>query len=145
MAYWDTIDMNSYRIERQEVMAIELEDEDVEIDPVPASAGGGSAEPDMDPLSVIVAEFNSMWAMPDSSISGNLLKSLPDHVMADEAYQNARKNSDKMNARIEHDAAMRRAIVDMISCSTDLYKLYTENEAFKSWLNRRIFYLTYNH
>ena len=64
--------------------------------------------------------------------------------MADEAYRNARENSDKQNARIEHDAAMLRAIVEMISCSTDLYKLYTENDAFKSWLNDRMFELTYN-
>ena len=140
----DAIDMNSYRIERREAMSIELGDEDVEIDPVPASAGGGAVEPEMDPLSVIIAEFNSAWAMPDSPISENLLKALPDQVMADEAYQNARRNSDKLNARIEHDAAMLRAIVDMISCSTDLYKLYTENEAFKSWLNDRMFELTYN-
>ena len=39
---------------------------------------------------------------------------------------------------------MLRAIVEMISCSTDLYKLYTENDAFKSWLNDRMFELTYN-
>ena len=64
--------------------------------------------------------------------------------MADEAYRNARENSDKQNARIEHDAAMLRAIVEMISCSTDLYKLYTENDAFKSWLNDRMFELTCN-
>ena len=140
----DAIDMNSYRIERREAMSIELEDEDVEIDPVPTSAGAGLSDPEMDPLSVIIAEFNSVWSMPDSSISENLLKALPDQVMADEAYQNARENSDKQNARIEHDAAMLRAIVDMISCSTDLYKLYTENDAFKSWLNDRMFELTYN-
>ena len=140
----DAIDMSSYRIERREAMAIELEDGDIEIDPVPASSGGGVIEPDMDPLSVIIAEFNSVWAKSDGSISGNLLKALPDQVMADEAYRNARKNSDKQNARIEHDAAMLRAIVDLISCSADLYKLYTENDAFKSWLNHRMFELTYN-
>ena len=39
---------------------------------------------------------------------------------------------------------MLRAIVDLISCSADLYKLYTENDAFKSWLNDRIFKLTYD-
>ena len=140
----DAIDMNSYRIERREAMAIELEDTDVEIDPVPTSAGGGLAEPEMDPLSIIVAEFNSMFAGHDSPISENLLRALPEQVMADEAYRNARRNSDKQNARIEHDAAMLRAIVDMINCSSGLYKRYTEEEAFKSWLNDRMFELTYD-
>ena len=108
----DAIDMSSYRIERREAMAIELEDEDVEIDPARASSGGGLVEPNMDLPSVIIAEFNSVWAKSDGSISGNPLKALPGQVMADAAYRNARKNSDKQNARIEHDAAMLRAYRD---------------------------------
>ena len=140
----DTIDMNSYRIERQQAIALELEDEDVEIDPVPASAGGGLAEQEMDPLSVIIADFNSVWATHSSSVSANLLKTLPEQVLADPAYRNARKNSDRQNARIEHDAAMQRALVATMNCGADLFKLYTENEDFKSWLSDKMFELTYD-
>jgi type I restriction enzyme R subunit len=33
---------------------------------------------------------------------------IPHRVAADKAYQNAMKNSDKQNARIEHDKALAR-------------------------------------
>ena len=144
MGILDAIDMNSYRIERRETMKIELTDEAVEIDPVPTGAAGGKPEPEMDPLSVIIEEFNRAWAMPNGAIADNLLKAIPEQVMADAAYQNARKNSDRQNAKIEHDAAMLRAVVSMMNCSTDLFKLYTENAAAKAWLNEKIFELTYN-
>ena len=97
----------------------------------------------MDPLSIIISEFNSVWGTLDDTISENLIRALPEQVMADEKYQNARNNSDRQNARIEHDAALLRAIVATINCSNDLYKLYTEDRAFKSWLTESIFKMTY--
>ena len=36
----ETIDMDSYRVEKQAVMKIQLADEDAEIEPVPTSGGG---------------------------------------------------------------------------------------------------------
>ena len=41
----DTIDMDSYRVEKQAAQAIQLPDEDAEIEPVPTSGGGQKAEP----------------------------------------------------------------------------------------------------
>ena len=41
----ETIDMDSYRVEKQAALAIGLEDADAEIGPVPTSAGGGKPEP----------------------------------------------------------------------------------------------------
>ena len=35
---------------------------------------------------------------------------IPAKVSADKAYQNAKKNSDKQNARIEHDKALKRVM-----------------------------------
>ena len=44
----ETIDMDSYRVEKQAAVAIQLEDSDAEIGPVPASAGGSKPEPELD-------------------------------------------------------------------------------------------------
>jgi type I restriction enzyme R subunit len=41
---------------------------------------------------------------------------------ADMAYQNAKHNSDKQNAGIEHDKALGRVIVDLMKDDTELFK-----------------------
>ena len=64
-------------------------------------------------------------------------------VDADKAYQNARKNSDKQNARIEHDKVLERVIVDLLNDHTELFKQFMENPQFKKWLSDTIFTSTY--
>jgi len=64
-------------------------------------------------------------------------------VAADKAYQNAIKNSDKQNARIEHDNALRRVMADLLSDHTELFKQFSDNQSFKKWLSDTIFGLTY--
>ena len=63
--------------------------------------------------------------------------------MADAAYRNARENSDKQNARIEHDHALGRAMTGVFKDDMQLFKLYTDNEDFKRWLANTVFGLTY--
>ena len=57
----EAVDIESYRAERQETIQIALADENAEIQPVPAGGGGSLSEPDMDPLSKIIADFNLLW------------------------------------------------------------------------------------
>ena len=67
-------------------------------------------------------------------------------MLDDTAYRNARRNSDAQNARIEHDAALRRLITSMVRTNAELYKAYTDNPSFQSWINDQVFRLTYpNH
>lgn len=61
----------------------------------------------------------------------------------DKVYQNARKNSDKQNARIEHDKVLERVIVDLLNDHTELFKQFMENPQFKKWLSDTIFASTY--
>ena len=105
----EAIDMDSYRVEKQAVQEIRLVDEDAEIDPVPTEGGGGKPEPEMERLSNIIREFNDRfgnieWKDQDK-IRRVIVEELPAKVAADKAYQNAMANSDKQNARIEHDKA----------------------------------------
>ncbi len=64
-------------------------------------------------------------------------------MATDAAYQNAKKNSDKQNARIEHDSALQRVLVDLLADHTELFKLFSDNPSFRKWLEDRIFAATY--
>lgn len=55
---------------------------------------------------------------------------IPAKVAADTAYQNAQKNSDKQNARIEHDKALSRVMTALLKDDTQLYGLFADDESF---------------
>jgi type I restriction enzyme R subunit len=143
----ETIDMDSYRAEVQASMSISLADEDAEIGAVPSAGGGGKPEPELDQLSNIIRSFNDLfgnisWKDADK-ISKVITEEIPKKVAADPAYQNAMHNSDKQNARIEHDKALGRIMVELIADHTELFKQFSDNPSFKKWLGDAIFGETY--
>ena len=142
----EAVDMETYRTEKQATVQIALQDEDAEIDPVQGERGGGVQEPLLELLSLILDEFNKTWGNSFSNPDhvSEIIKDMPDRVNEDEAYQNAKMNSDRQNARIEHDAAMKRQITAMLRDNTELYRKYTEDQAFQDDLNGMIFKLTYH-
>ena len=143
----ETIDMDSYRVEVKAQMAITLPDQDAEIGPVPSGGGGGKPEPELDRLSHILKAFNDQFGNIDwkdkDKIDKVIAEEIPAKVAADKAYQNAMKNSDKQNARIEHDAALQRIMLDLITDHTELFKLFSDDPGFKKWLSDTIFQTTY--
>ena len=143
----ETIDMDSYRVEKQSTMKISLADEDVEIGPVPTSGRGHMPEPELDLLSNIVKTFNDQWGnipWTDADRMHRLIsEDIPARVVADGAYQNAMKNNDKQNARIEHDKALGRVMTAVLKDDTELFKQFSDNESFKKWLSDSIFAVTY--
>jgi type I restriction enzyme R subunit len=143
----EAIDMDSYRVEAQAAMAIVLPDADAEIGPVPTAGGGRKPEPELDLLSNILKTFNEMFGNIDwkdrDKIGKVIADELPAKVSADKAYQNAMKNSDKQNARIEHDKALERAVIELLSDHTELFKQFSDNPSFKKWLSETIFSATY--
>ena len=143
----DTIDMDSYRVEKQAAQAIQLPDEDAEIEPVPTSGGGQKAEPELERLSNIIKDFNDRfgnieWKDADK-IEKVIAEELPAKVAGDRAYQNAMANSDKQNARIEHDKALERAMTELLADHTELFKQFSDNDSFRRWLSEMIFAATY--
>lgn len=144
----ETIDMDSYRVEKQAARKIQLPDEDVEIAPVPTSGGGRKPEAELEPLSVILQEFNDLfgnveWKDADK-IRRVIAEELPAKVAANQAYRNAMKNSDRSNARLEHDDALQSAILDLAVDHMELFKQFQNNPSFKRWLGDRIFHVTYD-
>ena len=105
----ESIDMDSYRVEKKAAIHVQLQDEDAEIAPVPTTGGGHRPEPELDRLSNILQSFNDQfgnipWTDGDR-VHRLITEEIPNRVAADTAYQNAKQNSDKQNARIEHDKA----------------------------------------
>jgi type I restriction enzyme R subunit len=143
----EAIDMDSYRVEVRAAMSIALADRDAEIDPVPTSGGGRLPEPELDRLSNILKVFNDLFGNIDwkdaDKIRQVIAEEIPAKVAADRAYQNAMKHSDKQNARIEHDKALQRVLVELLADHTELFKQFSDNSAFKKWLADTIFSVTY--
>lgn len=143
----ETVDIESYRAEVKASMKIALADEDAEIEPVPIGEGGHKSEPEMDKLSNIIKTFNDLFGnipwKDKEQIERFLAYDIPKRVAADKAYQNARQNSDEQNARIEHDRALQRVVVDSVYDQTEFYKQFSSNESFRRWVTDTIFWLTY--
>jgi type I restriction enzyme, R subunit len=144
----EAIDMDSYRVEKQAAQRVQLTDQDAEIDPVPTDGGGRKAEPELDRLSNIIKSFNDLFGnitWEDSDRIRRLIGTvIPEKVAANVAYQNAKKYSDKPNARIEHDKALAGVIVGLMKDDTELFKQFSDNPEFKRWLTDTIFSATYD-
>lgn len=143
----EAIDMDSYRVEKQAAQRVQLADRDAEIDPVPTDGGGRKMEPELDKLSNIIRSFNDLfgnitWEDTDR-IRRLIATEIPDKVAANAAYQNAKLNSDKQNARIEHDKALAGVIVGLMKDDTELFKQFSDNADFRRWLSETIFSATY--
>lgn len=144
----ESIDMDSYRVEKQAAQRVQLSDDDAEIDPVPTDGGGHRTEPELDRLSNIIRSFNDLfgnitWADTDR-IRRLIATEIPNKVAANAAYQNAKQNSDKQNARIEHDKALTGVIIELMRDDTELFKQFSDNPEFKRWLTDTIFSATYD-
>lgn len=73
-----------------------------------------------------------------------ITEEIPARVTADKAYQNARKNSDKNAARLEHDKALARVMTDLLADHTELFKQFSDNPSFQKWLKDMVFNMTFD-
>ena len=143
----DAIDMDSYRAEKRAMQQIIVPDEDAEIEAVPVTGGGHLSEPELDRLSNILRAFNDLfgdieWDDADR-VRQLITETIPSRVAADTAFKNAQQNSDKENARIEHDRALLRVMTSVMKDDTELFKQFMDNQGFKRWLTDTVFGLAY--
>ena len=120
----------------------------VAVEPVPPGGGGGKGGADIDRLSAIIKTFNDLfgniaWTDRDR-IARVIAVDLPERVNADVRYQNAKKNSDRENARVEHDRALSDAITERLEDESELFTRFTQDQRFKDWLREVIFEATYD-
>ena len=144
----EAMDMDSYRVEKRAAQQIQLVDADAEIEPVPIAGGGATSELELDRLSSIIQAFNEQFGniewQDGDRVRKLITEEIPERVAADPAYLNAKQNSDKQNARIEHDKALARVILGLMKDDTELFKQYSDNAAFKRWLADTVFNRTYD-
>lgn len=143
----ESIDLDSYRVQAQTMVSIQLEDSDSEIGPVPTSTAGGTQEAELDFLSAILNNFNDLFGNIEWSDADNVrrqISEIPTMVAKDEKYQNAMKNSDKQNARIESERALKAVMFNIMADNMELFKQFNDDQLFKKWLSDMVFNMTYN-
>lgn len=143
----ETVDLESYRAEAQTMVSIALEDSDAEIDPIPVKTDVGIPVPEMDCLTSILATFHDLFGnieWTDEDKVRRQIAELPNIVNQDEAYQNAKRNSDAQNARDESDRATMEAIMGTMSVGIELYKHISSNPSLKKWILDMVFNTTYD-
>ena len=144
----DAIDMNSYRPEVKAALSLGMDDADGALEPAPPGGGGGGGDPEIDKLSNIIKTFNDLFGNIDwkdgDKIRKVITEEIPNRVAQDKAYQNAVQNSDKQNAKMEHDKALNRVVLELLADHTELFKQFSDNPNFKRWLTDTVFDTTYN-
>ena len=139
--------MDSYRVEKKAAVPIRLPDEDGKIEPMPMSGGGGKPEPEIDRLSNILKVFNEQFGniewVDGDRVRRMITEEIPAKVAADKAYQNAMRNSDKDNAKIEHAKALERVMTAVLNDDTQLFSKFRDDADFRRWLTQTVFAMTY--
>jgi type I restriction enzyme R subunit len=140
----ESIDMDSYRVEKQAAQKLLLPDEDAVIAPIPVAGGGTRAEIELDRLSSILKSFNEQFGtlFEDADrVAQRISEDIAPKVAADPAYQNAKLNTPQ-TARLEHDRALAKVMLDLLKDDTEVYKQFAQNESFKRFVADMVFGLT---
>ncbi|BFU91378.1 MAG: hypothetical protein NTAFB01_25650 [Nitrospira sp.] len=140
----DTIDMDSYRVEKKATMKIALADKDTEIEPVPTDAHGHKAEPELDRLSNILKTFNEQFGTlftDTDRVAKRIRDDIAPKVAADAAYQNAKENTPH-TARMAHDQALAKVMQHLLKDDTQVYKQFVENESFRRFIGDMVYRIT---
>jgi type I restriction enzyme R subunit len=132
----ELIDMDSYRIEKQEERGVPLPDQDSTLDPAPVSGGGFGRQPVLESLSVIVTNFNEKFgtSFSDEDRIRRLIRDeIAPQVAQDQRYRNAKANTPN-TAAIELDAALNRAVDPLFLDQTEFYKQFKDNSLFRNFV-----------
>jgi type I restriction enzyme R subunit len=140
----ESIDMDSYRVEKKAAMTIALADADAEIESAPAEAGGRKSEPELDRLSNILKIFNEQFGtlFGDSDrVTRRIREDIAPQVAADQAYRNARENTPH-TARIAHDDALQKVMQRLLKDDTQLYKAFVQNDSVRRAIGDMVYVMT---
>ncbi|WP_341494933.1 type I restriction endonuclease subunit R [Mesomycoplasma ovipneumoniae] len=137
----ESVDLESYRLEKKNTIVIILEDEDGKVEGLGIGAGKKN-EVELDTLENIVSTFNDIFGNIDWQDKDNVarqIKELPEMVMKNEKFKNALKNSDIENIKREYHLALREVFRIIIVDNKELFGQWTNNSNFREWLSNTIF------
>jgi type I restriction enzyme R subunit len=105
----------------------------------------GVPEPELEPLSRIIQEFNERFGNIDwndeDTVKRFVFVELPEKLRADEPLQNAIKQNDPQNVRIELERATKKAVTESLGDQMQLYKAFMGNPDFRAFLLEKLFEL----
>ena len=139
----EAIDMDSYRLEKQGVQKVMLEDEDSEIEPIPTTGGGGKSEPELDRLSSIIKSFNEMYGKDfddPERVERRIRDEIAPEVARDEGFRNAHENTPH-TAREEHKQVLQRVMQRFLGSDMQLYRKFSEDQQFRNDLSNLVYNL----
>lgn len=144
----DTINLDSYRLQRQGEFNITLE-QGKELMPS-SEMGSGVAEPEMETLSNIVKAFNDRFGTTFTNedkvrkMAAELMQDVKtDQAAMDNINASLNKN-DIQNAQITFTDVLKEKMINHIDSNFEVFKEYNDNPEFKAFLAGQMFKLLIN-
>lgn len=139
----EAINMDSYRLTREQKTNINLNPKDGELDPISVDTGGGKTEEDTDSLESILKAFNDRfgdinWADPDK-VNEILTKSIPEALKDDASMISTMQNSDRQNAKIALDKKVKEIMQNLMFSHTEIFKKFVDDDSFQKRYQEFIF------
>lgn len=135
----ESVDMDSYKIQKQKDSQILLEDEEGVVDPMGTGAAVGKVEEVIDPLSKIIKDINERFGTAFDSSDKVILNTLSQKLMNNESLEGSIKNNSENAAKIKFNSLFQEELITMLNSHFDLYKKLDENPELKKFVNDRIF------
>ena len=137
----ETIDMDSYRVEKKAIQQIALNDTDAAIEPDSVEGGGHKPEPEL--LSNILKNFNEHFGtnFADTDRLSRRIQEVAPKVAADATYQNAKANTPH-TARMAHDQALGKVMQLFLKDDVGFYKQFVQNPSFHRLVGDMVYALT---
>ena len=137
----EAIDLESYRLEKKNEIAIVLENVDGEV-ATPSTGIATIIELEIDTLDNIINSFNDIFgniAWEDKDNVAKQIRAIPEMIIKDEKLKNALKNADKENVKIEYTRALLNVMVTIMKDNMELFKQFNDNQLFNKWLSDSVF------
>lgn len=137
----ESVDLESYRLEKKNTINIILEDKDGTVEGLGIGAGKKN-KVELDSLENIVSTFNDIFGNIEWQDEDNVarqIKELPEMVMKNEKFKNALKNSDIENIKREYQSALKEVFRIIMADNMELFGQWTNNSNFSKWLSDIVF------
>lgn len=137
----DNVDLDSYRLEKQNEMNIVLENKEGELE-VQGIGVGTKREIEIDTLDNIVNSFNDVFGNIEWQNKDNIvrqIKELPNILFGKETLKNAFLNSDDENIKIEYSNVLKEVMREIMKDNMELFLQFTTNDLFNKWLSSTVY------
>jgi type I restriction enzyme R subunit len=131
----ESIDMESYRPEKQGTEKITLAADEGFVSPIPVVVGGGKPEPEPDTLENIIKAFNQrfgdiQWTDKDK-VNEILTEQIPTAMRSDERMMDSIVGSpDKQNAKVKSDEKLETIMQQYLFSQTEIFKKFKTDPDF---------------